>query len=272
MRPYAVIAPAVRPLLRAGSRLLEAYRNATAKPNPRFILITAHPRSGTTAVATLLAERCGLRAFTKTGRWTRADEDIVTGHTTIQEIVARNRYAFSFDIMSAADAGCFLPAMAAALPEMRVVFFVRDPRDMICSVIERINDYDVSTVQVKDPDYRYFKVDWLGIVEQDPIKKLALRWNYWLEKAKSVDGVVYRRYEDFLADKTAFIDKLAGELGLRLRGDISADVDRQMSKHGRDVPIRGAGRWKKMLPAETARMIEETCGVGMNEFGYDAGD
>lgn len=268
MKAYELIAPVVRPPLRAALKVLESYRNATSRVNPKLILITAHPRSGTTAVASLLAECCGLRAFTQTGRWTQADREIVTGSKTIEEVIARNRYAFSCDIMSAADAGGFLPAMAAALPGMRIVFLVRDPRDMICSVIERINNYDISSVEIGDPGYRYLQTDWLGISETDPIKKLALRWNKWLETAQSVAGAAYRRYEDFLKNKPAFIAQLAQELGLAPRYDIHADMDRQMSKHGKNLPVRGAGRWKQMLPAEHARAIEGICREGMVQFGY----
>jgi len=270
MKGYEIIAPIVRPPLCLALRLREACRNATSRVNPRLILLTAHPRSGTTAVAALLAKHCGLRAFTQTGRWTLADKEIVASRLTMEEVITRNRYAFSFDIMSAADAGCFLPAMKAALPEMRIIVLVRDPRDMVCSVIERINDYDVSSAEINDPDYRYLQTDWLGITEEDPLKKLALRWNKWLETAKSVDGVVYRRYEDFLRNKPDFIAALADELGLPARHDISDDMNRQMSKHGRDVPIRGAGRWRRMLPAEHARAIEDICKDGMLAFGYTA--
>jgi len=268
MIAYYIIAPMVRPAIRVGKWVLTAYRNATSTVNPRLILIVAHPRSGTTAVATLLAKHCGLRAFTQTGPWTRADADIVTGRRTMAEVIARNRYPFSLDIMSAADAGSFLPQMKAALPEMRVVFLLRDPRDVICSVLERINKGDTSTIVVSDLDYRYLQTDWLGIIEQDPIRKLALRWNKWLELAKSADGVLFRRYEDFLEDKRKFISDLADHLGLPSRFDISGEMDRQMSKHGGDIRIRGAGRWEEMLPTATARLIEATCRDGMLAFGY----
>ena len=184
------------------------------------------------------------------------------------EVVSRNRYPFSFDIMSAADAGSFLPQMKAALPEMRVVFLLRDPRDVICSVLERINKGDVSTIEVSDPDYRYLQTDWLGITETDPIRKLSLRWNKWLELAKTVNGVIFIRYEDFILDKPGLIADLAARLDLPSRFDIFGDMDRQMSKNGRDIRIRGAGRWKEMLPAATARLIEATCREGMLAFGY----
>lgn len=188
------------------------------------------------------------------------------------EVLSLNRYPFSFDIMSAADAGSFLPQMKTALPEMRVVFLLRDPRDVICSVLERINKGDTSTIEVSDLDYRYLQVEWLGITEDDPIRKLALRWNKWLELAKTVNGVIFIRYEDFIRDKPRLIADLAARLGLPSRFDISGDMDRQMSKSGTDTRIRGAGRWQEMLPAATARLIEATCREGMLAFGYLADD
>lgn len=186
----------------------------------------------------------------------------------MEEVIASNRYPFSFDIMSAADAGSFLPQLKSALPEMRVVFLLRDPRDMICSVLERINKGDTSTIEVSDPHYRYLQTDWLGITEPDPIRKLALRWNKWLELARTMDGVLYVQYEAFIQDKQGTIADLAVRLGLPSKFDISGEMDRQMSKDGRDIRIRGAGRWEQMLPEATARLIEETCREGMLAFGY----
>lgn len=264
IRQWRVVQP-FRPAYRALRRWAQ---NLPARVNRDLILVAAHPRSGSTAVATLLARHTGLRAFTETGPWTREfDAAVYTGQVHFSRVLHKYRYEFSHDLMSAADATCILPQMKAALPGMRTVYVVRDPRDTICSLVERINNYDLSTFEVRDPRFRWLDVDWLIHDESNPHRKLARRWCLFLDIATSIEDVFYFRYEDFCSDKPRCISHIADRLGLRHAVSTVEGWDEQYSKHDRR-PIHGPGRWRKMMPAPIARDVEAICRSYMERFGY----
>jgi hypothetical protein len=106
----------------------------------------------------------------------------------------------------------------------------------------------------------------VGGLDQDQhyINILATRWNQaaevYLERTGKITLV---RYEDFAADKIAFIGRLAQSLGIAQKGNITDKVDIQYQPKG-----NGKISWLEFFGEENLRRITDVCGGRMEKFGY----
>src|SRR5690606_9258004 len=99
------------------------------------------------------------------------------------------------------------------------------------------------------------------------IETLALRYNKMAAVyAQDPRCFVLVRYEDFIQSKTEHIRKLAGELGLPMKQDISAIVDQEFQPKGERVKSYAGFFGEKNLG-----IIEDTCSSYMRLFGYPSG-
>ena len=246
---------------------------ASVHPHPLFIM--GNQKSGTTAIAALLAELSGLPVTLDLKKEMKEPsiDRVKSGRLSFEQFVHSNRLDFSRDIIKEPSLTLFYDEIAAMFPQSRFVMVVRDPRENIRSILQRLdiagNLSNVSSDAIQRmPRAWQLVLDgrWLGLTGHNYIEMLALRWNLTTELyLRHEDRTTLCRFEDFLADKVGEIKRLAGVLDLAERADISSKVDIQFQPAG-DRSVK----WHAFFGAENLRRIEAICDPGMSRFSYHA--
>lgn len=249
-------------------RLREILRPLSLSP----ILVLGNQKTGTTAIAGLLAEHTGLTStLDLPGMYEPTQTQLHDGSLSFDQFVARNRGDFARDIVKEPCLTFLYPQLRSRFPDSSIVFIIRDPRDNIRSILNRLSiPGDLTSLSENEfesltPEWKLI-VDgsWMGLSGENYIDLLADRWRraatVYLKHRASVRLV---RFEDFLEDKVGTIAILAADLGLDSVCDISDRVDVQYQPRGnRDVS------WSEFFGDENLQRIEETCHPVMKEFGY----
>ena len=242
------------------------------------MLIGGNQKAGTTAIAALLARASGLR-FSNDPLWHIASldahesvvADLMAGRLDVGRVVRRYRAYFSAEIIKDPNFSCIYPQLGEYFPQSPQVFIMRDPRQNIRSILDRLG-IDGRSDALGPEQERALPARWkaflageeMGISDGNHVERLAQRWNRvlrcYLERDASVCLV---RYEDFMADKAGCIGELAAKLGLAVRHDIRDHLDQQFQPRGNRAIALDAFFSPRNLAA-----IESICGDGMARFGY----
>ena len=238
----------------------------------RPVIVLGNQKAGTTAIAALLAQRAGLPATLDfrylSPTWLR---DVHDGTVDVRSFVGRYRLDFSRPVVKEPHLSLLHPALAATVPGARFVMIVRDPRDNIRSILDRLGlpghlgrlgpdwDRNVNELWRLVVDGR-----WAGIGGQTYVESLAARWSRiadaYLDRP---DSFALVRYEDFLADKEGAVTDLAVRLRLPLRNSVADAVDTQYQPRGN----RAVG-WSEFFGPDNLALIEGTCGDRLAALGY----
>jgi len=255
-------------LKRAYQKLVKNY---FIRINPRPIIVVGHPKSGTSAIAGLLSEYGNLtHTIDIPPLWGDNDfEAVKDGHKSLSDVVNRNRVYFSTQLIKEPNLVFILDDVVKVFPESKYVFIVRDPRDTIRSLLNRINVpghlQEISESHL--PENRH----WRSIFknrnetgETNYISLLAEKWNEAVDNyLKWKDRMIAIRYEDFNSNKIESINMLAGELDIPQKSSINDRVDIQYQPRGnREIS------WHDFFGKRNLRLIEKHCEQGMNIFGY----
>lgn len=196
-------------------------------------------RSGTSAVAHLLAKSCGRRLL-------EDPEWAMTGR--LIDVTRHREELMRWELVKCPRMTEVLPAALAACAEMRAVVLVRDPRDVFCSIMEKVRA-GMAT--------RMLEFSRLG-VEKGGADGFAEAYRiYTAIILGALDGPASARvrivlYEAFCEDKCAAVSQLADWMGWRC--DLGVIASRQYeqlgpvhTKHISDQSIKGPRRWARDL-------------------------
>ncbi len=249
-------------------KLMIANQRATINETP--IIVLGNQKSGTSAIAHLLADATGL---TKTvdipPLWPPTLIDIMHGNLTFAETVRKNKYYFSTQLIKEPNLTFMADQVFAYFPKAKYIFIVRDPRDNIRSILNRRKlpgNLDAISDEIIPPKWRgvIFDTDVWGGAGENYIGVLAHRWNKAVaEYLKYEQQIVLVRYEDFMADKVGSITDLAQTLSLKPLHDISDKVDIQYQRKG-DHSVKWQDFFGDNLP-----VIERICHDYMIRMGYE---
>jgi len=187
-------------------------------------------------------------------------------------VVRAYKPLFAADIIKEPALTLYLPSLLEIWPRGQWVFLIRDPRDNIRSILNRLqlpgNLTDLGSSQWDDLPTDQWRLIFdgrlLGTRGANYIETLANRWNLTVKIYREHrERIHLLRYEDFLADKAGTIQRLAGQLGLAVRHDIRASVDIQFQPKG-DRSVS----WGDFFGADNLGRIERICADGMKELGY----
>lgn len=236
------------------------------------VWIVSYPKSGNTWTRFLLANTV---AGDKVVDWSNIERivpDIYINRDPLLKGLPRPRYFKSHE---------------GYRPEYRrVVFIVRDPRDVAVSYYHFVRKTKTLPVDASMDDFMTKFID--GKI--DSYGNWGENVGSWLGARRGTDSFLVVRYEDLLENTEAELARIADMLGLPtdeqlLRNAVEnsrADRMRQLEQEQRsdhkmlkrsraDIPfVRAAksGQWQTELPPEAVRQIESAWGSVMRELGY----
>lgn len=263
-----------RPRTSLVSRLARVARRATARVPDAPVFVVGNQKSGTSAVAGLLGLATDRSACIDLPRANRRGMylPLHRGELGLDRFIALNRESFAHPIVKEPNLTPFLGPLLERFPRSPVVFVVRDPRDNLRSILQRLDlpgdaeDLPADRIAAT-PGSWPLVLDgrWLGISGDTVIEQLAGRWAHLLDVWRSSrDRVGLLRYEDFMRDRRGCIESLADRLGLPVRRDISGEVDRPFQPRG-DASVG----WRAFFGQRNLARINTRCRDGMEELEYD---
>jgi hypothetical protein len=199
---------------------------------------------------------------------------ILQGEVSLHSVVTKKRVAFSRDVLKQPTLTWLYPQLQACFPEARCLMIVRDPRDNIRSVFNRMgisgwpSDLTWEEREAIHPGWKWHftEPELLGLAQGTHIELSAKRWNLCVDMyLRHKEQMILIRYEDFMADRVAFIERLADVLGIQVVKDITPQLDRQFQPRGSD---RGRS-WDEFFGCDNLAKITELCGSRMRLLGYD---
>jgi len=251
--------------------------NVLSRVNPRPLFVLGNQKSGTTAIAALLAEATGRSVTLDLARevWNPTFHKIPSGELSFEDFVARNRWGFSREIVKEPNLTLFHPELVRSFPEATFLFVLRDPRDNIRSLLNRLNlrgDLDTlpeaawsAANPLSTPGWGVvFDARWRGIPGEHYIDRLAHRWRFCLEVyLANAARMQLCRYEDFNLDKAGKIAEVAESLGYPVVGDLAGRVDYPFQPGGDKSSV-----WAEFFGLENQARIETICADGMRAMDY----
>lgn len=259
--------------MRIIKRVAASVMNRVGIVNERPIIVLGNQKSGTSAIAHLLADFGGLsKTVDIPPLWPPAGVAIMRGEASFAEAVRRNRRFFSRHLVKEPMMTFFADQVVDRFPEAKYLFVVRDPRDNIRSILnrrdipghlERLSPHEVRAQGRVAIDAGIW-----GGEEGNYIDVLAHRWVRAVSAYRRFANRMHLlKYEDFVADKPGTIAAYAARLGISRVGDISGKLDVQFQPRGnRSV------RWLEFFGARNLARIEQVCAEEMARFGYPLGE
>ena len=245
---------------------------ASVNESPIFVL--GNQKSGTTAIAVLLAERAGLSVtWDLTMYHNSLVRKLYHGTAPIDRLVERAQLPFSKDVIKDPNLTFLYESLRERFPRATFVMVIRDPRDNIRSILNRLalpgGEESLNPERIDEmPEDWQLVMDgrWMGIEGGNYVDHLSARWDRaartYLEHQDDIELI---RYEDFCQAKVTSIDGLVSRLGREKTNSIEEKVDRQFQPRGhrRDMD------WLSFCGTANLKRIERRCAKEMDEFRYD---
>jgi hypothetical protein len=253
------------------SPLVRRLEHALYRVNSEPIIVLGNQKSGTSAIAHLLADSCDLsKSVDIPELWPPAIVRILKGQDSLAALAGRHPRPFSRDLIKEPHLTFVVPQVTELWPRARFVFVVRDPRANIRSILNRLRipgdltDFEVDDSAIPEAWKAIFDPRIWGTDSHHYIGVLADRWRLAaLAYLQQREKMVLVRYEDFIAAKVQVIDSIAGEVGLAAVRDISGSVDVQYQPQGdHSVSL------ERFFGDAHLRMIDEICHEEMRLFDY----
>lgn len=251
------------------------FKNFIHRKEPKVIVVGMH-KSGTTAVAKILGATINrdvssdpLHQINLIDKYARIK--LEKNEITLQNLVDCYPQFFRSIVIKDPHFPLMIKELWTVFPEMKVVSIIRDPRDTIRSILNRLDlPGDPNRISLDNTDLPYgwkslLKGEYPSINGNDYIEVLANRWMRIANCLSDVkDNSILIRYEDFNINKKKTIDDLAEELGYeKLRS--ATDVQ--------DVQFQPKGNskisWADFYSSEGQKKIVSICAPMMEKYGYE---
>ena len=246
------------------------------------VIVLGHQKGGTTAIAALLGKISAKEVSNDPlyevdlGKAEILTE-VVNYPGKITSLCLRYPSLFSKPIVKDPDLIYIYQAVKECYENARFLFVVRDPRDTIRSICNRLalTGDDLNRVpslkEMQDGNHHWELVLSGKLPKSEGrgysslVSNLAYRWNLaskiYLEFSSEM---ILLRYEDFLQDKERVIGATANKLGLECTESIADSIDVQYQPKGNsDTDLQG------FFDQENLEQIEVICADSMREFGYE---
>jgi len=264
-----------RSLVNFRYRLRELWRSHTASVNENPIFVFGNQKSGTSAIAALLGEATGLSyTIDILCLYDGLEERLLRNECSFNEVIDKTRYYFSQDIIKDPGFTFFYEELAHRFPNSKKVFVLRDPRQNIRSILNRL-DIPGNLIDLSPEHWQKIKhsfPSWYPVIEggiaghkgENYIATLALRCQriFKLYRQHQTE-VVTIKYEDFNQDKVQQIANLARQLGLEINHNIDRIKDVQFQPKG-NIELS----LEDFFGLANLKRIQEICREDMVALGY----
>ena len=191
---------------------------------------------------------------------------------------ARTDWASPYLVIKEPNTSEAADTLVKLLPQSRVLFLVRDGRDVVDSMVDHFTSASWGAPQ---------ELGWDELAPEERRKVLvgsAANWVYRMDAVQRAcallgpDAVLTARYEDLLADTPAELVRVARWLGVEASDGWATEVAiRHAFEHipeeeqGRGKFHRAAtpGFWRQNMSAAEQEVIQEVMGGKLRELGYD---
>ncbi len=249
------------------------WETITSRINRNPIIVLGNQKSGTSAIAALLSEMTGLSVSIDLRKEVDSPtyHQVKKGDLSFAEFVRANKLDFSREIVKEPNLTLFYQELLEYFPRSQFIFVIRDPRDNIRSILNRLNiPGSLSSLSTEyqgemTPAWELI-VDnrWLGLKGENYIEMLAERWNLMADVfLNHKQQIILSRYEVFMKDKVAEIERLAQALNLPQVNDISGRVDIQFQPRGNNNV-----KWRDFFGHDNLTKIEQICAEKMRQLDY----
>lgn len=239
------------------------------------VFVLGTQKTGTTAIAALLAKACGHSVTLDFKRdvwnpgWNLLLEKKVI---TFEQVVSERLDYFSALIIKEPELTYFYEELRQYFPDAQFVLVQRNPFDTIKSVLSRVEvpgdleriDFDDFRVLRRLRAWRLIlDYSWADVRPSNYIASLAYRWNIAASLEIRYPGeFTVLRYEDFVLNKKHTIEKLAHTLDLPVKQNISDFLDIQFQPKGRAI------RTNQFFSLKNQDLIKNICSATAREIGY----
>jgi hypothetical protein len=252
-------------------RLGDYFKNRFGPICEAPIIVLGNQKAGTSAIAHLLADYGGLsKTIDIPPLWQPDVFKIMDGQMEFEHVVKRQRVHFSTDLIKEPNMTFFVEKVMQTFPKANFLFIVRDPRDNIRSHLNRMNipghfsQLPESYVSSEMRRILFNASTWGGDEAENYVCALARKWNKATDNYLAYrDRITLVKYEEFLHDKYGVIKKLAVELRVSKKSDISEKLNVQYQPRG-----DRNSRLEDFFGAKNLVEIEEVCRSRMKELGY----
>ena len=241
------------------------------------VIVAGMPKSGTTAIATLLAKAANVDVCSDpfhqldTQKKVAFRDQLFSEELSLESLWRQHRELFRGTVVKDPNFPLLLSQLKQFLPEAQFVFIMREPRDNIRSILSRLkipgNPTEGSRLASEVPGTwgRVLNGTSPDMPGKDYLEKMAWRWRISAERYfENRDGVHLIRYEDFRRDKQNQINRLAKDLAFANLSDISSFVNVQFQPKGKRPESI-----EEFFGKDNLERIEAIVGPLLAGFGYE---
>ena len=205
------------------------------------IIILGNQKSGTTAIASLLADYGKLTKTLDIPEMWGCERDLHAGTLAFQTFVENFPHRFSTQVIKEPCLTYLDEKCMAVFSSSPYVFIIRHPVDNIRSILDRLKipgnqDYiDLNNYEMNNTWAYVMNGQLLNINHDHYIARLALRWVMAAEiYLKHKQQMKLVRYEDFMESKYGTIQRVAESLGVPQKKDIEPLLHVQYQQQGKN--------------------------------------
>lgn len=245
-------------------------------PSLTKAVFMGHQKSGTTAIANLLAKRTQMSysndpVYFSCKESNKAVKLLEDESEEFVSIMRAHRGLFFREVVKDPDFS-FAPCLISKMyPAAKIIFISRNPYDIVRSIYNRldisgqIEAKKIPMSAMKNPtcQWDYIINGEIGCSKQVTERLAARIEETTVQYLKHNDKMILVKYEEFMSNKGKFIDELADNLGFEKKSDITDYLNNQFQPKGQSGITSD-----EFFSRENARLISKACPITLSEFTY----
>lgn len=238
--------------------------------SPKIIVI-GNQKSGTTAIASLVADYGKLSKTLDIQEIWEKERQIHAGQLPLSCFVRSTHHRFTSQLIKEPCLTFLYEELVELFPNSKYLFVIRHPAENIRSILDRLRiPGNLGHFKIKDDLHKAWKDVLDGSLLKTKSKHyiaiLAIRWVISTKTyLKHKDKMILIRYEDFIKNKYKNIQQIAEELKIEKKQDIGNILDKQYQPKGSN----SGTPWNEFYSEKNLAIINKICKPYMKYFDYN---